>query len=94
LDRLPFGRKLGERIEHGLGRIVRIVDEDGERRVHAGLRREWDNAVGVGGPFDQHDRRIDRIERRDDARGRARPVMADAEKMEARAAHITSRIAS
>lgn len=92
-DTLPFRRELCERIEDRLCRLSRIVNEDGDWRPHSGLGGVIDDVIGINGTFDQHNSRINVIERRGYARGGARPMMADAEKVKPLDVHITSRIA-
>ncbi len=72
-DRLPLGGIFCKGNERGVRGIVDDVDEDRDRRAHAGRAGEMDRLLGVGRPFYQNHGRIERVERIEHARGRARP---------------------
>jgi hypothetical protein len=89
-QRLPFRRVDGQRIEARVCRIVPAVQENRDRRPHRGRGGEPQHLIGIGRTFDQHHRRIEPVERRPQALGRARPVMADAEDAQPfRRGHLT-----
>ena len=66
---LPLGRIFGERRKEGIGRFVRLVVEQGERRLHSRQRGIVGQLAGLWRALDQYHRRIKRVERRDQARG-------------------------
>ena len=81
-QRLPFRRELRERVEHGTRRIVGDVCEQRDRRFERRIANAPDQAVGLGRPFDQQQRRRQRIERREHRARAAGAVVADAEQVD------------
>ena len=91
---LPFRREGRERKEARIARIVLGMNQQCHRRRHRRRGREADHLVGIGRPFDQHDRRIGGLQRSQQRARRARPVVADTEQMQpvgVRGRHIRSR---
>ncbi len=86
-DRLPLGRELREGIEHGALRLVGRVHEQRHGRLHCVVPRERQHVVRVGWALDEHGIGAQLLERGQERAGRARPVVTDAEDVEA---HSTS----
>ena len=85
LQRLPFGRELGEGIEGREPRVLARVDQHRDRRAQVGMRHEGQQAFGVWRPFDQDAVGLQRLEGAQQAARAAGPVVADAEVVQRRA---------
>ena len=86
-NRLPFGRERREGIHRRRAWLFRRVDQQRDRRLEAHVSGERDQFIGIRRTFDQHDVRIESLERAHDTAGRTGPVMANAEQMDAVVRH-------
>ncbi len=76
---LIFRRELGKRPEAGRTGIVLRIAEQRDRRLHLGRCEHRQQRRGIRRTFDQNRDRLQLIKSFDQAVGRARSVMADAE---------------
>lgn len=85
--RLVFRREFREGPERGALRLIRRIGQQCHRRHHIRMRQHRQQSRGIRRPLDEHAAGAQLLQCREQPPRRARPVMPDAEQMNAGHAH-------
>ena len=88
MQRVPFRRKYREGIKRRLAGIVRVVDQQCNRRLQIGVGDDRQHRLAFRRAFDQQAIGLQTFQRLDQTAGATRPVVADAEQVERGVSHI------